>query len=359
MSERARFAVVLVVLFGATGLVLVTLPGDAPSDTAGGEVRRTVDGVKYTVHPSDLVQGCLTGRDCIPAIDDPAFATPENASIGPDARVVGLDVDGVPRAYPLARLAGHEVVNDRIAGRPVAVTYCPLCRSGIVFSRDVDDRTLSFGVSGQLLDANLVMYDRQTGTYWSQLRAEAIVGELVPAKLELLPSSITTWAEWRRGHPETVVLDGPGSIGSRDPYEGYRRSDAVGFGVSVEDDRLDPKAIVYGVAAGGAAVAYPESTLGDAGLVQDTVGEVPVLLVRDPTDGSVAAFDRRVDRTTLRFERTGTALVDGDGDRWNFRGQALEGPHEGTRLDRLDTHGFYWFAWRSLHPGTAVYRDAA
>jgi hypothetical protein len=322
----------------------------------GDEVRTTIDGVRYTVHPSRLVQGCVTGRDCIPAIDDPEFVSADEATdLDPDARVVGLDVDGEARAYPLSILRGHEIVNDDIAGRPVAVTYCPLCRSGLVFSRRVDGRRLDFGVSGKLLDANLVMYDRQTGTYWSQLRARAIVGDLVPETLEQVPSTLTTWWDWRQGHPESLVLYGSGLGSGRDPYLSYREREGVGFGVDTSDDRLHEKTIVYGVTAGGEAVAYPESAVVDAGLIQDRVGGVPVLLVQSPADGGVRAFDRRIGSRTLSFEFVGERLVSGDGTRWNASGEALDGPLQGTQLAQLATHGIYWFAWRSTHPGTAVF----
>ncbi|MFB6311737.1 MAG: DUF3179 domain-containing protein, partial [Salinirussus sp.] len=335
MSERLIFAAVLAVLLAGTVIGVPALPGDPPTRAPDGEIRRTVDGVKYTVHPSELVQGCLTGQDCIQAIDDPTFVSPSDVSIAGDARVIGLEVDGEARAYPLARLAGHEIVNDRIDGRPVAVTYCPLCRSGIVFSRRVDGRTLTFGVSGKLLDANLIMYDRQTETYWSQLMAKAIVGDLVPAKLELIPSSITTWAEWRRGHPDTVVLGGRGSVGGRDPYAGYRESDSVGFGVDVSDDRLEPKEVVYGLSVNGSAVAYPESELSGEGIIQDTIGGEPVLLVRNPADGTVAAFSRRVNGESLTFRRENGHLVDGAGHAWTVTGEAQEGPRAGATLNRL------------------------
>lgn len=311
-----------------------------------------------------LRQGCPAGLDCIPSIDDPRFQWADQATwLAPDDRVIGVEIDGEARAYPLSILNVHEIVNDELAGRPIAVTYCPLSRSGVVFSRTVDGQTLTFGVSGKLLDANLVLYDRQTETYWSQIRGEAIVGPLVPMTLTLHPSTITTWADWRRGHPDTLVLSRdtgiyPKSTYASDPYAGYANQSDVGFGVGPVDDRLPSKELVYGVALDNASVAYPEDEVTAQGAINDEVGDTPVLVVEDPRDGGVEAFVRAVEGETLTFTLADETLVDGAGHRWSFDGVALDGPHEGTRLDRIQPHGFYWFAWSKFHPGTEIYGEA-
>ena len=366
-ADRTLYLVTLAALVVASGVAvgLTDGGGGAPEPAGDGAFETTEAGVRYTVHPSELRQGCPAGMDCIPSIDDPRFVAADRATwLAAADLVIGVEIDGTARAYPLRILNVHEVVNDEVAGRPLAVTYCPLCRSGVVFSRAVGGRTLSFGVSGKLLDANLVLYDRQTETYWSQIEGEAIVGPLVPTRLELVPSAITTWDEWRRGHPETTVLSRETGIYPRatyasNPYAGYAESDRVGFGVDEVDDRLPPKALVYGVAAGGAAVAYPAAALADGAVVNDRVGEVPVLVVTHPADGGVRAFVRRAEGETLTFEATAEALVDDEGHRWTYDGEALSGPHEGTRLERIQPHGFYWFAWSEFHPETEVYRPAA
>lgn len=362
-TERTVYAATLAVLVVASGLALA-LPspgGPALPQPAAGDYGTTADGTRYTVHPSTLRQGCPAGMDCIPSIDDPQFQTAAQATwLSPEDRVIGVEIDGEARAYPLRILTVHEVVNDRLAGRPIAVTYCPLCRSGLVFSRRVRGGTLTFGVSGKLLEANLVLYDRGTETYWSQIRGEAIVGPLVPTTLTLLPSTITTWADWQRGHPDTLVLSRdtgvyPKATYASDPYAGYANSSRVGFGVGPVDDRLPPKALVYGVTVGGASVAYPEETVRPADVINHAVGGVPVLVVEDPRDGGVTAFVRRVDNETLTFHAGDDALVDGHGHRWSYDGEALEGSHEGEHLDRLQPRGFYWFAWSKFHPETGVY----
>lgn len=363
-AGRTLYAATLVLLLVTSGLA-VGLQGAAagpePPAAAEGEFMTTADGTRYTVDPDRLRQGCPGGLDCIPSIDDPRFQSADEADwLEPSDQVIGVEIDGEARAYPLRILNVHEIVNDRLAGEPIAVTYCPLCRSGLVFSRQVGGQTLSFGVSGKLLEANLVMYDRPTETYWSQIDGEAVVGPLVPTRLTLHPSTITTWAEWRRGHPDTAVLSRntgiyPKATYSSNPYADYENSSSVGFGVGPVDDRLPPKELVFGLAVGESSVAYPEETVKAAGVINDEVGDLPVLVVRNPADGRVAAFDRRVDNETLQFSAGEDALVDQHGHRWSYDGEALDGPREGERLDRLGTHGMFWFAWSRFHPETAVY----
>lgn len=367
-DERVVAAGTLLVLV----VVSVLAVGLAPASTGqpsvptattddSGEYRVTDDGTRYTVHPSQLRQGCPGGTDCIPSIDDPTFQSADEAAwLASGDLVIGVEIDGETRAYPLRILNVHEIVNDRVAGEPVAVTYCPLCRSGLVFSREVDDSTLTFGVSGKLLDANLVMYDRQTETYWSQLSGEAVVGSLVPRKLEILPSTITTWGEWKRAHPDTQVLSRNTGIYPRDtygsnPYGSYANSSRVGFGVGEVDDRLPAKELVYGVAVGNASRAYPAETVSERGVLNDEVGGLLLAVVEDPEDGSVRILLRQRDDETLRFSVTDGQLVDQQGHRWSYGGEALEGPREGTRLEEIPTHGVYWFAWSSFHPETSIY----
>ncbi len=367
IDERVLYAATLVLLLGTSGIAIglqPVSPGPDSPDAPASEYDTTADGVRYTVDPDELRQGCPGGLDCIPSIDDPRFQPADEAAwLKPSDRVIGVEIDGQARAYPLRILNVHEVVNDRLGGRAIAVTYCPLCRSGLVFSRRVGDRTLSFGVSGKLLDANLVLYDRQTETYWSQIEGEAVVGPLVPTTLTLVPSTITTWEDWRRGHPDTQVLSRetgiyPKATYGNNPYAGYANNSQVGYGVGPVDDRLSPKTLVFGVTVGGSAAAYPEAAVRSAGVINDEVGGEPVVVVEDPDDGGVSAFSRRIENETLTFRVGEEGLVDQHGHRWSPDGVARSGPRAGARLDRLATHGVFWFAWSQFHPDTAVYNES-
>lgn len=150
-------------------------------------------------------------RDGIPALDDPTFidASTENR-IEDREPVITLELQGeVPRAYPIRYLMWHEIVNDEVAGRPIAVTFCPLCNSGITFDRRVGDQVLTFGVSGKLRNSDMIMFDRETESWWQQAIGEGIVGELTGVELQTLPSWMESWAEFKARNPDGLVMDQP------------------------------------------------------------------------------------------------------------------------------------------------------
>lgn len=342
-----------------------TRSSDTPTDSTSAA---TYAEVSLPIPDSELRRGAA--KDGIPAITVPAFATDWSsvkATLGDEELVVGIEVDGRARAYPLAVLNWHEIVNDDFGG-PLLVTYCPLCASGVVADRTVDGKVRTFGVSGLLWQSDLVMYDTESESLWSQLLATAIQGPLTGNELTLRPSTVTTWGEWRDAHPKTEVLLPPPMSDTvkgfqtrnydRNPYVGYDRSERVGIGYNTDvDGRLHPKAMVVGVTSGGVSRAYPLETVQQAGVVNDTVGDLPVV-VAATNSGSLVAYVRRVDGTVLTFERDGDALV-ADGSRWSLvTGTALDGPHEGVRLARAnDRSQLFWFAWADFHPGTDIYGE--
>ncbi|WP_435196119.1 DUF3179 domain-containing protein [Natronomonas sp. EA1] len=327
------------------------------------------------VPEEDLVRAA--NRDALPAITEPAFSRDWsgvslttrtefgvreiNPRLATFDRVIGLVVDGEPRAYPLRVLDWHEIVNDDLL-----VTFCPLCGSAVVADREIDGRKLTFGVTGLLHQDNLVMYDAETDSLWSQLHAVAIRGPLTGTRLTLRPSSLTTWREWREAHPDTVVLLPPpfsrtvvgrGSVALRDytdfPYGGYVTSDRVGLSDREPEGPLHPKTEVLGFASGGEAVAYPRPVVEREEIITDRVGETAVLVT--VADGALRAFDPRVGGRVPRFSVDGEVLR-ADGSRWSPRtGEALDGPHAGTTLDPLPAVVAFWFAWHDAHPETRIY----
>ncbi len=165
-------------------------------------------------------------RDGIPSIENPSFSTIAEAAddIAATEPVVSIQINGEARAYPLAILMWHEIVNDEIAGVPIAVTYCPLCSSAVVFDRRVDGRVLEFGTTGKLRKSGLVMYDRQTESWWQQFLGEGIVGEFTGTWLESLPARVESFARYRERFPEGLVQKRPFSFRrgyGRNPYKGY------------------------------------------------------------------------------------------------------------------------------------------
>jgi hypothetical protein len=333
-------------------------------------VAATVDGVDLPVDRSEMRSPLP--RDYIPAIVDPAFGADWSGldvaggdpTLPGDAPVLGVERDDRARAYPLRILNRHEVVND-VLGGPIAVTYCVLCGSGVVFERRVAGEPTTFGVSGKLWRSDLVMYDRLTDSLWSQLLATAIDGPRTGERLGILPSTLTTWAEWRSIHPDTrVLLPPPRSVAIAEydrsfdyfsPKYGYGEESQL-VGRDSYDGTLHPKTMVVGVESAGVARAYPFPVVTDEGVVLDSVGERPVVVTVAPDD-TLVAFDRQIDGTTLQFRAAGDSHIAGGGSRWErLTGRAIDGPLEGRRLARANTHPpMFWTGWSEFNPGTDVY----
>jgi hypothetical protein len=332
-------------------------------------VQVAADGTKHLIPLSGVEHGGPP-KDGIPSIDNPQFVTAEDwdgflASYDGDGLVIGVEVNGVRRAYPFQVLVWHEIVNDTIDGVPLLVTYCPLCGTGIVFSPLIDGAPVEFGVSGKLYNSDLLMYDRLTDSYWSQITGTAVVGPLSGTRLDFYPSEIMTWDEWRATYPDSEVLNretGYDRNYDRDPYGGYYVSSALMFEVSSMDDRLHPKARVTGVELDDVTFgAYPDGAVVEHGPVNDTVGDIPLLVFADPAAGNnVVVFERTVDGQTLTFSFDADALVDAEtGTRWSFSGKALDGPLAGEQLRSVTTIKGFWFAWFAFHQETALWLPEA
>ena len=264
-------------------------------------------------------------RDGIPAIDHPEFVAAGAAGfLEGEQRVLGLVRNGDAKAYPISILNWHEIVNDRIGGEPVAVTYCPLCGTGVAFAAKVDGRALSFGVSGLLYNSDVLLYDRETESLWSQLLRRAVTGPMKGKELSMLPLTHTTWRAWRREHPQTLVLapdtDSRRDYG-RDPYAGYEKERGLYFPVSAESRRYHPKERVLGLEIGGRFKAYPFAELSRTGR-----GEVK---------------DRFAGRElTIRFDWANESAVIFDD----------------ASAQQLPAVTSFWFAWYAFHPDTDVFR---
>lgn len=254
--------------------------------------------LKDALVPSAAIARGGPPRDGIPAIDRPRFVSAAQSGLGDKDRVLGIARGGVTRAYPVRILNWHEVVNDRIGGEFVAITYCPLCGTGVAFSARVAGKDVAFGVSGLLYNSDVLLYDRTTDSLWSQLLGQAISGPLKGQRLEPVPLTHTTWADWRQRHPGTEVLSiqtGFARDYASDPYAGYDRIATLMFDVQHKDERLPLKEWVLGLKLGGEARAYPFSVLAqrvDAqGRLRDKLGSQPVEIRFDREHQSAEAFD--------------------------------------------------------------------
>jgi len=315
--------------------------------------------------------------DGIPAIDQPRFSRAGTVGwLTGTEPLLSLTVGGETRGYPLQIMTWHEIVNDTVGGVPVAVTYCPLCNSGVAFERRAAARVLSFGTSGRLYADNLVMYDRQTESLWSQLTGQAALGRLTGATLRAIPMGTVAWRDFRAAHPDAWVLTrdtGHDRPYGRNPYAGYDDpSGELLFDLPSKDARLPVKERVVGIAAGDEAVAVVRSAVARTGVLEVTVdaeefivwhrpGQVSALdderIVRGRDIGTVAVFEAVLKGRRLHFAAAGGGFRDREtGSQWNVLGRATSGPLSGQRLvahRHLDT---FWFAWVAFHPETQILR---
>jgi len=287
-------------------------------------------------------------KDGIPSIDDPSFGdrSAGDDMMEPGDPVFGVNIDGDARAYPQHILVSHEIVNDSIGDRNVAVTYCPLTGTAIGFDRG----SVEFGVSGMLVNNNLIMYDRETDSWWPQILGSGVRGELTGMSLREFRITWTTWDRWRGEYPDTQVLTedtGYARNYDRDPYGsynprgGYYDNDRNLFKNLNEDDRFPPKAVFIGARSADGAVAFEKDLLRDRRLLEASVGDVPYL----------AAYDDTLDTAYVYRNSDGTTFEATDG---SYEGSG--GTHAAAELPLEPVNAFdaMWFAWAGFYPDTVV-----
>jgi Protein of unknown function (DUF3179) len=346
----------------------------AANVAAAGSLR--TDTTKALVPLDEIISGGPP-PDGIPAIDRPAFVAPAAADgwLGAKEPVIALELGGDARAYPLQILMWHEIVNDTVGGRVVTVTFCPLCNSALVFDRVVDGTTLDFGTSGKLYRSDLVMYDRQTHSLWAQMEGRAIVGAKAGARLGIVPATTIAYEDWKAAHPTGKVLSretGHQRPYGANPYTGYDGPTVRPFlFAGPPDPRRPPKERVVGVTLGREARAYPWALLEQRGVVQDRIGDEPVVIFYRPGTlsaldasqiaqsravGATAVFRPVVEGRTLTFEVAGEGFRDREtGSRWNLLGRAVQGPLAGKRLPAIPHVDAFWFAWAAFNPAASLH----
>lgn len=378
----------------ATALVLLAAPACGQAESATQDPKQGANVVESMIGRGDSwktdfskisvpVKEIVSGgppKDGIPAIDEPKFESPAEADrwLENSDPVVLVEHGGEVKAYPLAILIWHEIVNDNVGGQPVSVTFCPLCNTALVFDRNVAGRILDFGTTGRLRHSDLIMYDRQTETWWQQAVGEAIVGELLGTVLDFVPANTYAWEMARSLYPDLLVLSrdtGQQRDYGRNPYVGY--DDPGGtplpmFFRADEDPRLPAMERVVSVDIDdGWAVGF--KALSEARVINDEVGGLSFAVVwksgassavdrsqissgRDV--GQTAVFDRRVGDRTLTLEWKNESLRDREtGSTWDLAGRALAGPLTGERLRSVPHGNHFWFGWVVFRPDTKVWAD--
>jgi hypothetical protein len=356
--------------------------GASPPPADPGRLRVTSSGWRtdFSSASVDLAEfiGGGPGKDGIPAIDAPKFESLDDARtwLADEAPVIALVVDGTARAYPLAILTWHEIVNDSLGGVPVVVTFCPLCHTALVFERRVDGVNYDFGTTGNLRFSDLVMYDRQTESWWQQATGEAIVGELTGTPLPFLASQIVSLAAFATAYPTADVLSretGHLRDYGRNPYPGYDRADERPFLFDgVVDGRIAPKERVVTVRIGQDAVAFPYTELASVGVAHDEIGSEAIVVlwesgtasaldaanIEEGRDtGATGVFRPIADGRPRTFERGADGAIRDreSGSTWSVTGLAVAGPLAGERLEPVAHGDHFWFAWAAFEPSTRIW----
>ena len=341
----------------------------AAVDNTNSAAAVTAEEKEKSIVPLDQIVSGGPPPDGIPSIDNPKFISVQEASkfLEDSELVLGLNINGDIRAYPLQILVWHEIVNDKVGGVPVAVTYCPLCFTNQVFNRtieNVQEEVVEFGTSGKLYNSNLVMYDRTSKSLWSQALAEGIVGKHAGTKLERVPFDIAYWKEWKQLYPDSKVLSrdtGSNRPYGADPYGDYYTNSDVLFPVSNNDDRLGLKEIVVGFENKGQFKAYKQQDIENKKVINDQVNGKPIALFSSHPF-MVRAYDPLVEggvqKTLLHFDyntKNNYFIDKQTGSLWNFEGKAISGQMKGKQLTRLPFDEGFWFEWVAFHPHTVLY----
>ena len=335
------------------------------------------DFTRSTVPYSEIRRGGPP-RDGITPIDHPVFETVSEAStyMTDHEPVLSVELVGEARAYPMAILIWHEIVNDDLGGIPITVTYCPLCNTGIVFEREAgaDKRLLDFGTTGYLRHSDMVMWDRQTESWWQQITGEAIVGEYTGTRLKILPASLVSWRDFKDSYPDGSVLSrdtGHPRNYSSPPYMGYDSGSGRPFMFNGElDDTLPSTERIVGLNIGDTAIAYPFMLFEDSFVINDTIEDTDLVIfyARDTLSpflgmfateswvvGSTGVYRPSLDGRKLTFKSENRTIVDEQtGSTWNIFGKAIEGRLSGSVLTPVVHANHFWFAWRVFYPDTLI-----
>lgn len=363
------------------GLPFVQAQSNPSADCAPGNLAAgwpETDFCNASVDLTEILSGGVP-RDGIPAVTDPIMESVEDAGewLVDQSPVIAIEIDGDARAYPQALLTWHEIANDTVGDVPVAVTFCPLCNSSIVFDRRVDGNVLEFGVSGKLRNSDMVMYDRNTDSWWQQFTGEGIVGFYNESVLDIIPSVVVGFGQFAERYPDGLVMSrdtGFSRSYGANPYVGYDQNSNPFLFSGPLDNRLPAAERVLGSESGDEAVAYPFAQLSVEIVVNDVLdGEAVVAFwqpgvasaldqrqIDESRDiGTAALYERTVDGQELTFSWTGEQLVDDQtGSVWNLFGEATEGELAGTQLRQRVAAPHFWFAWAAFHPNTTVYAGA-
>jgi hypothetical protein len=294
----------------------------------------------------------------------PAFGDAASAQVDADDKVLSVQIGGEARAYPIRTMGYHHIVNDTVGGASIAVSYCTLCHTGLVWSRVLDGRTLTFRLAG-INNGNALLRDEQTSSIWQQSTGQAIFGPLKGKQLGLVHSDELTFSTWRKEQPKGLVLKPEAEFASEyDPKDWEKHVEKTKTVIDTTRSGIAAHELMIGVLVDGHGKAFPVKAILSAKLIQDRIASEPILLLLGSDGASIRVFsagkqpmtfvpviagDQRVKGGLI--QDAGTASV------WNFQGCAIEGKLAGQCLKPVDANKDYWFDWMNHHPDTAIFRN--
>lgn len=331
---------------------------------------------KRSIDLDELIDGG-PGKDGIPSVDNPAFVSQEEASnwIEPKEPVIALEIEGEARAYPIQILIWHEIANDELGGVPIAVTFCPLCYSAIVFDRRIEGEVHEFRVSGMLRHSDMIMYDLKTESLWQQFSGEALVGDYTGKELNIIPSQLISFQQFKNSYPDAQVLSretGHRRNYGENPYAGYDDIDNTPFLLDRDEltDKLPPMEKVIGVRAGEFTRGYPYSVTLEKHVIHDEINDEPIVIFhldgmasamdnrrihQSRDDGATGVFSPVVVGEKLEFTWADGNVMDKQTEStWNISGKATSGPLEGEQLETKTFGDYFAFAWMVFYPDTEI-----
>ena len=351
-------------------------PENQPPPRAQNEF--TTDFSIHSIPYTEVLSGGPS-KDGIPAVDSPTFESVSNADAWLEdvEPIIRVQLNGEAKAYPIQILMWHEITNDVVGGIPVTVTFCPLCNTGLAFQRTVDGVVLDFGTTGRLRFSNLIMYDRQTETWWQQATGEGIAGVQTGAMLEFVQAPVISWGQFKEAHPDGLVMSREtGYIRSygNNPYIGYDDVNRPPFlyrGPELPED-LPPVARILALEINDEVVAYDYDLLKQLHAVNDMVGGQSIAILWEEgtssalDSGSIAlgrdigtanAYSSELDGRTLTFVFENGRILDTEtGSVWNSLGTAISGELAGSQLEQLLSFNHFWFSWAVFMPETRIFK---
>ncbi|MHA1977174.1 MAG: DUF3179 domain-containing protein [Candidatus Hodarchaeales archaeon] len=345
----------------------------------------TIANAEDCLVPCDDIVGGGPGPDGIPAVENPTFqeiAEFESGYSGDleNLYVLGVVIDGEARAYPRDMLNWHEIVNDEFNDEHVCVTFCPLTGTGILYdTSSIGGSTL--GTSGKLYENNLVFYDRDSGSLWSQMLGVSLKGEKISERIPIQPITETTWQAWKTLHPDTVILNRDSGkyteeIYNTNPYPGYRNRGDIWFRTSFRRlnepyNLYDVKALTLVLEIENQVRLYPFEELEKQPVLNDILSNQSIFLIFDAANELVLTYNSSnpnpsENNSILHFTQVETNLPesktfgfpvfqDQTGTIWNFLGKAIDGPYDGSSLQQLPSYNAFWFAATALYPELEIF----